>query len=595
IAYAQQRFVAMSEHERVYPPGDAIRELARLSGAASGIAVGFFDMALIESLPSLEPFLSLTPALQVIAQLIEAGRAWISGRGVLSQALYSGVLERIAQTDHAGFDDLQYDRIRYGVHYALALVESSMAISAAEERAKLLEQNRAMRVAAWRVRMLLHFNQGNTEAARSCMRRSELLQLQDGGESHYLGSTAGFELVSAAIAGDLLGVKTALDALELLADQHPGWKPMLIFGRGRYRELQGDLSGALEISIEGLAIALPGRHLVFSMLAASHVRLLHGLGRLDEAVAIGTEYLDVCEREELRPLNREIVREVAPVLAAAGEYERAVKLIETGLEWAERVGCEGLPVGVLYESRAKVALEMGDHAAFARASERCAIEFRKSNSPVLSARLAALLDDARRRQLPAPEAARELTVQLEVQRNETEYGNVRGRLFECLDRADRARCSLTILLQSAESFEGYLYGCDDDALIALAGLPGLDADEGLTEWLSSWVEAEQTADRDDIADENEHATERESSVTGTEESETFAPRHGVPSRYVDPDGRQFEAILLVGQHHEKRAVAGALVLQLTGRAQPRPSNDLLSQIASHLLDQGDVSGVVIDA
>ncbi|HEY2735019.1 MAG TPA: hypothetical protein VGI70_13580, partial [Polyangiales bacterium] len=168
--------------------------------------------------------------------------------------------------------------------------------------------------------------------------------------------------------------------------------------------------------------------------------------------------------------------------------------------------------------------------------------------------------------------------------------------FECLDRADRARCSLTILLQSAESFEGYLYGADGDALIALAGLPNLDAEPGLTDWLSTWVTAEETAERDDAADTIDRAERAtESSVTGTEESETFAPRHGVPSRYVDAEGRHFEAILLVGRRDERRAIAGVLALQLTGRAQPRPPSDLLSEIASHLLDQGDVSGAALGA
>ena len=68
----------------MYPPIDAIRELARLSASCSSIAVLSFDLAFLDSLPSLEPLLPLSPALRVVAQLI-VGRAILAARRVAAR------------------------------------------------------------------------------------------------------------------------------------------------------------------------------------------------------------------------------------------------------------------------------------------------------------------------------------------------------------------------------------------------------------------------------------------------------------------------------------------------------------------------------
>jgi serine/threonine-protein kinase len=598
IGQQQQRHLATPERDRVYGASDAIRELARLSAATVGIAVSFFDLPLLEALPSLEPLLPLSPTLRVVMQLTEAGENWIRGRGERGQQQYQQILARIAEPDRAGLDDVQFERIRLGVHYGLALIEASMSLSAVEERAKLLEQNRSMRVAAWRVRMLLHLNQGDAETARKCMRRAEMLQLQDSGEAHYVGSTAGFELLSCSMAGDLLGVKACLDALERLAQQHAGWRPMLRFGQSRYRELQGDLGAALEIVLSGLALAPPGRHLTFVMLAASHVRLLRALGRVDEAVQAGRDYLEICEREAITPADRFIRLELALAFAEAGQHQSALQLIDKAIAWSERIGVGGLSLGVLYEARARVALAMKDGDAFSKFSERCAIEYRKGNNPVLSARFAQLLDDAGRRQLAPFDPGLDVSELLESQRSETEHGMVRSRLIECVDRSDRARCSLTIMLQSAESFQGYLYGLEQARLLPLAGLPDLEPEKGLTDWLTVWVAAEQQTEADTV-DAPDSASRRavtgalsteteDGRSTGTHDSEAPGPRHEVPNLYVDSDGRQFAPILLVGERQRERRIAGVFAMHVTRSPQRRPNPELLRDIADHMLEQGDV-------
>jgi tetratricopeptide (TPR) repeat protein len=551
-------------------------------------------MELIESLPVLDPLLPLSPALPLVAQLIDASRDWIAGRGRESLTKYSDALQRISQPDRAGLEPEHYERIRLSVHHALALIEATLGLEGAEERAKIMEQSRGMRVAAWRVRMLVRLSQGDLDGARKCLRRSELLQLQDGAESYHPGSSAGFELISCSLAGDLLGVKTAVDGLSALADQHAGWRPMLMLGQSRYRELQGDLQGALDILEAGLEIAAPGRHAVYPMLAASLVRVMRARGELEQALRQGEEHGAICTRERLTPANRELHLELAQALAEAGQHERALQLIEPWLLWAREHGVTGLTAGHIYEARARVALSMQDRAAFEDYCERCAEEYRRGSNPALSALYARLIDDSSPQTFGLAVSSEPGDL-LHAQQLEAEQNSVHSRLLECVDRSDRARCALTMLLQSCESFQGYLYGLDGDELQPLAGLPELSAEPALQTWLENWVAAERTyaaqldAETGDAVSQKRRSAEGESTATGSIETESQV-RHDVPSEFMDSEGRQFWAALLVADAGRHETVAGVVALHVTSPRQPRPRYALLTEIASQMIDRGDVDG-----
>jgi hypothetical protein len=226
LTRAQERYLATPEHDRVYSPIDAIRELARFSASACSLGMQIYDLEFIERLPSLEPLLPLSPALAVVGQMIAACKDALGGRTLVATHAYEAVLARLAEPDRAGFDETYYRGIRLGIHYLLGLVDASMGMASAEKHAQLLEADREHRVNAWRVRVSLHLNQGNAEEARKCMRRAELLQLQEGDEQRYIGTSAGFELIAHAMIGDLIGVKRALDAVATLAEHYPGWRPV---------------------------------------------------------------------------------------------------------------------------------------------------------------------------------------------------------------------------------------------------------------------------------------------------------------------------------------------------------------------------------
>jgi hypothetical protein len=599
LAQQQQRYLATPEHERVHGVSDAVRELVGLTGATCAMAGSMFDLELIETLPSLEPLFPLSAALPVASQMSEACREWIAGRGLRAMQLYEQVLTRLSEPDRGGMDPSQYDRARLGVHYGLALMEASLGIERAEERARILEADRRLRVGAWRVRMLLHLNQGGAEAARKCARRAELLQLQDGTESHYLGTSAGFEMRACDLAEDLLGVKSALDSLGVLVEKHPGWRPMQILGQSRYRELQGDLKGALELLLPGFDLARPGRHLLFGFMAAAHVRILRGLDDTQAALAHAQRYIAISEREQLTTCDRMLRMELALTLARVGQHEPALKTIDALIETGEALGSTGLVLGVFYEARARIAIAMGERACYESSSAQSAREYQKGRNSALSAKFAHLLEDGRRRGLTQDDPANE-AIGLSEAEPETEYNTVSSRIIECVDGPDRARCALTMLLQSTDAYLGYLYGVEDTELTPLAGLPELRAEESLERWLQQWVLAEHelasqapiTLGTATVSEPPPLLGENDSETLGTC-SQDPAARHEVPAYYSDVEGRRFKAVLLVGELESERRIAAVLALQVTSRQYARPSEHLLSQIADQLLENGDVAGVLL--
>jgi tetratricopeptide (TPR) repeat protein len=453
-----------------------------------------------------------------------------------------------------------------------------MGVEAAEQRAQLLEADREHRVNAWRVRLALHLNLGNAEEAKKCMRRAELLQLQEGSQQRYLGTSAGFELMAQALIGDLIGVKRAVDNVTELAQHYPGWRPALLLGLCEYRKLQGDLPGALDAIESALPLTPAGRHPYYPQIAAAHVSVLRALGRVQDAISWGRSYAQLCRELKLEALDRWVHLELAIALAQGGEYAQALALLDSVIAVCERLHMGGLSLGAVYEARARIAIWMNDGDAFARYSELCAVEYKKGRNPALVAKFARLMDEARQSEPQAsvpPRAAAEL---LELSQTETGLETIQSRMLECVDEGDRARCALTILLQSSDSFAGYLFGVRDEALVPLAGLPEVTADDGLARWLRDCLKAE---------------IESQASATATADGEDEAPSGEPSMRYTDGDGRCFEPIFLVGKREHEQRIAAVLAMQIAPGPRTIPPKELLAEIADQLFDHGDVTGIAI--
>jgi hypothetical protein len=577
LAQTQLEHAALPEQERVHTIIDAVRELAQLTSSLASMAAPVFDLELLESLPSLEPLLPLSPTLHVVAQVAEGAKEWVRGRLMHAQAIYHQTLARIAQPDRGGLDDAQHDRMRFGLEFTLGLLEASFGIDA-EARASLLDGQRSLRVNAWRIRMMYYFAMGNAVEARKCARRVELLQAQEGVRERYVGSTAGMEVMAYWRLQDLPGVRSLNATIAALAAQHAGWHPVELLGRSCLCELQGDLAGALEAIEAALAMIDRARHPFFSALASTHLGLLRQVGRIDDAVRHAKDYAAFSRDFELP--RADIPMAAALVMSAAGDNAAALGLIEPPIETAVTLGRSGFVTGQLYEARARIAIAMQDPEAFELWAERCAHEYEKAENPGLASHLGALFDEARRNGIIPSDAVAQLQHSLPCPA-ESEFETLHSRIAECVDGSDRARCALTLLLQSSVSAGGYLYGMKADGrAVPLAALPDIPADEGLTRWVEDSARA--------LLNQDSTATDR----PGDDDPDPRA-REPVepPTRYLDQDGRWFEVNLLFDRPGRGRKLAAVLALQLVAGPRVLPPLELCTRIAGELLQHGDATGL----
>jgi hypothetical protein len=584
LTRTQQTYLATPEEDRVSGPLDAIRELVRSSGAVCAFAAQLYDLDLLESLPNLSPLETLSPALAIVNQLVTATQHWIAGRQQLHYAISERILERIAQPDSGGLEQAQYRRMRLGLIYGLGLAEAGMGSDRAEARAALLEQDREYRVNAWRLRMVMHLKQGNLDEANRCERRSELLYLQEHGEQSFGSMGAGAEVSARGEADDLLGVKSSVETLASLAERYPHWRAVYLGGLSRLRAMQGDMDGALSEVVSAVECAPVGRHNAFGLLAALHVHLLGILGRVEQAIALGRQYLETCEREQLGIALSGLRMRLAEVLAAGGHHDEAVAMIDAVIATGEQLGRAGLALGSLYESRARIAIRMRDSEAFDRAAHRCAEEYQKARNPALSAKFARLLDDARQEHVAEDEAAEEYRELLASPAAESEYNTVHSRMLECVDTGDRARCALSLMLQSTESSAGYLFGVRDRHAVLLAALPDLLVDADMCDWVDDCL---QTA-----LDADELVTAESLGVSETQSSGIL--------RYTDTEGHDLDPVFLIATRDQQSEIAAVLVLRLPAGSRSASSRmnvpvGLMRELARELLEHGDVGGMPIEA
>jgi hypothetical protein len=162
---------------------------------------------------------------------------------------------------------------------------------------------------------------------------------------------------------------------------------------------------------------------------------------------------------------------------------------------------------------------------------------------------------------------------------ETEYDSIHSRIGECIDAEDRARCALTILLQSTDSCSGYLFGVSESRVKPLAGLPELPSDPAIARWVLQRVQAEldygatatASVDNDPIADSTQEPL----------------------SRYTDSEGRCYQAIALIANQGHAATIAAVLTVEVASGPRSMPTGELLAAIAQQLLEHCDVTGAAL--
>jgi tRNA A-37 threonylcarbamoyl transferase component Bud32 len=580
------RYEATPESARGFPVDEAIRKLARLSNGFTIMGIWTCDLGLIERFPKLAPLAPLSAAVGLIHQLVEGAKELQTGRYVHAIASYENVLRRISEADRGGLEPAQQKTVRSVCLILLGTLEASIGIARYEQRAQQLESDRTYRPNAWRMRQAFALTQGDHESARRSMRRAELLQLQEGVEQQAHGGAEAVTVLAYVRTEDLVGIERALASLAPLAEHLPYWQPTLRYGQSARLRLQGDLPAALAVLLPAFEHALPGRHRIFGAVAAAHVQLLGELGRVDEAIEHGWTYWQAVSAQELVS-GWEVRGPLGLALAMAGQAEEGLRLVEDWRRDQELLGQGGIMVGAACEAAARICLALNDRVGFDRYVASCANAYRTEHNPVLSARLARLVAEANGEASPSdtidPQQIAADAAHI------ADYETIYSRIQECVDRSDRARCALTLLLQQTDRFGGYVYGYKHgEALTLLAALPD-EPDRALSEWAASWFASEAAPDEPERGTDATEAITEASGSLATTGSERRPPR-STSDRYRDRDGRTFEATLMTVWRDRESMTVGVLVLQ-NGKGARQPNRALLSQIGSLMLELGDVHAV----
>jgi serine/threonine-protein kinase len=570
LASAQARHDALPPAQRPLPPLDAVRELGRMCATYGSVAAMAFDLELVEQLPSLAPFAPITAAISVVQMLTDAIVHHQAGRFERARELQAWILARIAEPDRAGLDDLTHARILFGVRYSLAILDAMAGQPSAIERVVPLLDQPGYRSNAWRVHAIYHSMQGDFEEARRAERRAELLMLQDGAGQLFPGTGSYTLSIVQWLADDLEGVKQLMEQMRLMAQRFPGWHVPHQLARSHYLRLKGDARAALEL-VEPLLPAAPaGRHLASVWVAATYVGLLCELGRAREAAEFGRRFLDDGAASGYSADDSAIVaRATAEALALVGQHDEAVRLSDEVLSALEAHGVQGLRMGTWYETRARVALAMGDEAEFRRWAGRCGEVYTRGAYAALTAKYGRLLHAAHSEGMGG-RALEQLAGREDDGEREGDdalQATIWSRLGECVDGNERARCALLVLMEQCHVSEGHLYGLIEGRLSHLVSIPDAAAGAELAPMLEQCVQAELRAS-DTTA------------IRGPSIHPPAAARASVPPRH--------RCVVLAVEREGDTVIAAAAALGPAGAGYEPPPAHLLATLAEGLLDHDDV-------
>jgi hypothetical protein len=573
LTRTQARYDATAADKRTLSPIEAIRELARCCAMFAGVGAISGDITVIDRIPTLAPFVPLSPAVGAIQQFIEFTRLLVQAREDEVREGLPAYVARLEQPDGAGLGHLYNKSLRLGSLYMLGLIEATEGIANAGDRVAAFESEAGYRLNAQRVHMACALMQGNIEAALSAQRSAEMVMLQDGQQQRYPGTTMRPEMLAFWLSEDVAGLKQLSERLGGMVANFPNWDPVLRVARALVRVLQGDAAGALPEIERALEVAKPLRSRDWASVAAAHVVVLSAVGRAEEALAIGRSYMQICAEKKIAGYRR-IGQSTAEALLALKRGEEAAALADSLIEQALARGVRGLALGALYEVRARAATAVGDEDAFFDYCQRCAAEYQPDRNPAVAARYQRLVRDALGRRAVADTGALRLDLPPNADAGIT---TIYSRLLECDDSESRAQCVLTILAENTNAKEAYFYALRGGKAELVCALPERSAPDGLQTRVEEWLEAEL------------ETSEPHRSLPPSRGSlRTPANDLGTSVVSLRGDAAALHSILLYSKSSGQRTIVGVAALNLGLGAPKLPEAWLVEALATALLEHDDV-------
>jgi hypothetical protein len=564
LTLVQQRFDATPVEQRVLPLAEALPSLARAVISAIGVMGGRYDYAFFRELRSIEPYVALAPALQLVQWNVEGTRSLATGHYRILLERNAAILARIAEPDRAGLDEVSCRFMGLALKFSTTLVDTMFGRAPSQAYLADLEGDPIFTINACRLRMLAALGDGDTKAADVFKRKAELIRLRDNPPQMFEGTHVQREFIVYAFAGDLARLKQILPAVEQRARTTPGWVPVLHHARGSYQELRGALSEALSDFEAGLRMTRAGEHPSHAHLAAAYLLVLLKLERAPQALAEGRELLGGVRAADLGPASHAVLEAMARVYADNGLHEEARQIADEAIALLEDFRAGGLTLGGAYEARAHVALAAGDQATFDAFARQCAAIYRVGRNPLLSARYAALMASA---------ADARITVTEDVEKAADDW---RARTLQALSNnhvntsGGRARAALRSLLEVTGAIGGFIYTVQRDGTALMAQEGAVVAPQGLDELISKFLQR-LTTEHDDVTI-----------------AHTIAAGEGSVVVWRNARGEVFTPFVMMHQSPRGTEISGVVALCGVTDA-TRLSRRVLADISEALHHSGDVA------
>jgi tetratricopeptide (TPR) repeat protein len=566
IGQATKRHAECAEDDRVIDPMLALRHLGRAAGQAAGVITSGIDVPYLHSLPSLLPFVPLSPVFGVVQLLLDGMLHRYAGRLENTREIYGRLIERLSAPDGGGMDASHNEYTRLGVMNGIAMIEAGMGLDSALDWASRLDPYPKGRVNALQVRMLYHLWQGNVEEARRLRYQVELLRIQDSPRQMFEGTHLLWQITAYGLSEDLTHIKETIDAIAGLAERHRGWRPVHHYGIGEYHRAGGAHDGALAEFEKALTLAAPGDHQIWPYLAGAHLRTLDELGRTRDALDVGRGYMAAAEKLGLGYVTTYIAMALALVEAKVGNKETAVGIADGAIEQLTSLGCRGLTLGVAYETRARIALVCADKPAYSRHLGLCRDIYTTRGNAALVTKFEKLRRSAHTvKKAPAP-----ISGKAGFFTTAATIGT--SRLDLCQGAESRANCALTMVMDQCGATAGVLYLVGAHGPFAAASFGKTDDDLGalaLEYLMSEAADVETTGECTSIT---------------TGESKTD---------WSGAAGEKYRPVLLTHESPEGFLVTGVAVVALSPDSAFAYPSRVANEVSRHLRRMGDVTGMVV--
>jgi hypothetical protein len=398
---AQERYLAAPEAERVYSVEEAIRLLAEYVVMCLVIGGASHDAVLLRSLPPLlEPFIALSPLIDSLRQhVLAVCEVELNGQIIRARERWKVALPKL---DAITGEQLKFAReLANGAAFGLGVAESELGLSSVLQWADRLEHDPSQRIAALQLRRIERLDHGDRGAAERYRLDAERLRLQSRA-ARGIQTLLKVELKVCAQAGDLNGIKEALDRLKPLAAVYPGWRPILTYADACFDLACGDFEAAqrkCEWCVAQTAFDAAGESNHAGIWFAAHAtraEALLALNRPDEALAVAERGLERWATHDDRVSSIELVRVDALARAKLG-YADAAPPLEAAIAQQVELGVTGLRLGRSYEARTQIAIWQDDLSSFERYAELTAREYRYGADSALAAGYERLINEASRR------------------------------------------------------------------------------------------------------------------------------------------------------------------------------------------------------